>query len=360
VFSTRGDRPLPNYLGGGDLDGDDFNLILDENLFPTYNRIPGSYVSLPIKETPHICGVEDVVDFIFDYFESDLVGLISIAHLRFADLGDPDSQECMTLAELASQAVDFPKTGTPVQFEDLPRFPDTIKPDFLAKEGEDPHQNSRFYKSPKLLGRLFRRIPLDDWMPEAGKSRSPFDITSILTAFDRIPLEDYGLPPLGRPREDTLQEMQWLLEAYCDELQIIAQAHTVSRNQEDFISEAELVSGTILANWSDHRKRREAVNAMNLQTQNLTSRLRLALRPRRDETDTEDGESSTYYWSSCETEEEDPSFMAAEAFIRAWAAVWVAEVSLQETSGKAFGSQSFGLIALGRMLDIAKRERQNL
>jgi RNA-dependent RNA polymerase len=46
----------------------------------------------------------------------------------------------------------------------------------------------------------------------------------------------------------------------------------------------------------------------------------------------------------------------AETFKRSWAAWCVAEVILKEDSSK-FGAQSFGLIALGRMLEIVKASR---
>ncbi|EIW86345.1 RdRP-domain-containing protein [Coniophora puteana RWD-64-598 SS2] len=356
VFSTQGDRALPSFLGGGDLDGDDFNLILDEALFPTANSEPGSYVSLPIKETTHPCGIEDVVDFVFNYFETDLVGRIAIMHLRFADLEDPGCASCMTLAELAAQAVDFPKTGTPVDFKLLPRLPDKeIKPDFLAREGENPHKNERFYESQKLLGELFRRVPLQDWSPGFwNKEESPFDVNTVYAAIRRARPWTLGLPILGKPSPVLWEEMMGLCEAYCDQLYAIAQTHTVSRDKDDYISEAELVSGTIIANWSDHRKRREAVNAMNLQV--LVRQVRQELRPQRHEPDVEDSEYDTFDWDD---EDEDDVAVAAETFTRAWAALLVAASVLRDDP-TTFGPQSFGLIALGRMLEIMKNAQQDL
>lgn len=37
------------------------------DLIPREDAAPGEYVSLPIKQTEHPCGIEDVVDFIFNY-----------------------------------------------------------------------------------------------------------------------------------------------------------------------------------------------------------------------------------------------------------------------------------------------------
>lgn len=40
---------------------------LQPELIPEQEVTPGEYVSLPIKSTEHPCGIEDVVNFIFDY-----------------------------------------------------------------------------------------------------------------------------------------------------------------------------------------------------------------------------------------------------------------------------------------------------
>jgi hypothetical protein len=37
------------------------------DLIPEEDKAPGEYISLPIKQTEHPCGIEDVVEFIFDY-----------------------------------------------------------------------------------------------------------------------------------------------------------------------------------------------------------------------------------------------------------------------------------------------------
>jgi RNA-dependent RNA polymerase len=83
MSNTRGQRSLPSYLGGGDLDGDDYNLILDvsiqkpqlavlkralqPSLHPQFTSKPGAYKSLPEKETIHPCTVKDVADFVINF-----------------------------------------------------------------------------------------------------------------------------------------------------------------------------------------------------------------------------------------------------------------------------------------------------
>lgn len=79
----RGERALASCLGGGDLDGDIFNLILDVSskfryihsclsvpqprLLPTKQFEPGEYPAVTIRSIPNVCGISDVADFVIDY-----------------------------------------------------------------------------------------------------------------------------------------------------------------------------------------------------------------------------------------------------------------------------------------------------
>ena len=179
----------------------------------------------------------------------------------------PDCPECIKLAEAASHAVDFPKTGTPANFTDLPRPPDQVRPDFLAPETVDSADNNLYYPSPNLLGILFRNVPPAErpGLRSHDASNTPSDGNCIFNALMGIDLLELGLPPLEPPEDDLYEEMLQLLEAYSEHLESIAQMYTISKSRNARISEAELVSGTITGKWSDHRKKREAVIAMNIQ-----------------------------------------------------------------------------------------------
>ncbi len=87
--------------------------------------------------------------------KSDVLGLVSHIHEAKSDELDPSHPYCLELAQLASNAVDFTKTGVPVK---IPmHLQNNIAPDFQREDG---------YISPKVLGQLFRLIePPPEYSP---------------------------------------------------------------------------------------------------------------------------------------------------------------------------------------------------
>ncbi|KAJ8589866.1 RdRP-domain-containing protein [Rhizopogon salebrosus TDB-379] len=367
VFSCKGQRALASYLGGGDLDGDDFNLILDPRLLPTKVHEPAEYPTPTIATKETACTISDIVDFITNYVEADLLGLISITHLRYSDLGDPCRRECLQLAEFASKAVDFPKTGTPVNFRSIPMLRrNQAWPDFHSREGADL-TSEQFYESPKLLGQLFRRVPVKRWTPQQWNgSRSPSDGHTVeMALYSCVSFRRLNLLGFGDPDEELTEEMSCLLDAYCERLLVIGQTHTITKNKNIHVSEAELVSGTIMADWSDHARRQAAVTAMNLQTGELVRAVRAKLLAKDERARIKKAEETT--WRTKTYDYEDLTFLeefindhgrrhVVETFKRSWAAWYVAEHTLMHDPG-IFGAQSFGLIALSGMLEIMKFAR---
>jgi len=367
VFACRGSRSLPSKLGGGDLDGDIYNLILDERLFPPkdFTAVPGEYPSVPAKIKSSPCTASDVADFVIDYIKSDLVGYIAILHLRIADLNQaegPGCKDCIDLAAHASHAVDFQKRGIPVEWAKLPKAPSNLRPDFLSGEGVNPTSSmgDRYYPSAKILGNLYRSVPLDEYHPNASESNEHTDDKRIQDSLAAVGLRSLGLPSLASvPSEDLLEEMRHILDEYEDQLMLIAQTHSISKRPNAYLSEAELVSGTIQERYADHRKRKEAVAAMNLQTGELAKAIRHEFRSPMDHEDVEVDE-----------EEEDDTFddeydLAGDEeerrtkFERAWAAWLVAEEALADDPS-AYGPSSFGLLALGTMLEVVKEAKNNI
>ncbi|KAH7393915.1 RNA dependent RNA polymerase-domain-containing protein [Phaeosphaeria sp. MPI-PUGE-AT-0046c] len=189
VFSQQGERDLPSQLSGGDLDGDKFHIIYDPRLVPTYNYPPADYHSVAPSDLGRAVEVSDIADFFIDHMINDNLGCISNVHKIRADKkarGTLD-QDCIKLANLASDAVDFSKSGVPVDPREIPRGEDYIRPDFMAPghsfvvndlgatalEEADPDDFEEpdslgildpakarylYYRSNKILGQLYRNI----------------------------------------------------------------------------------------------------------------------------------------------------------------------------------------------------------
>ncbi|KAI4316321.1 hypothetical protein L6164_024311 [Bauhinia variegata] len=154
VFPQKGDRPHTNEASGSDLDGDLYFVTWDENLIPPGKKscVPMQYASSDSKLQTRQVTTRDITDFFVKNMINENLGAICNAHVVHADLSDYGAMDenCITLAELAATAVDFPKTGKLVTMPS--RLKPKLYPDFMGKE---PHQT---YKSKKVLGRLYRRI----------------------------------------------------------------------------------------------------------------------------------------------------------------------------------------------------------
>ncbi|KAH8834885.1 RNA dependent RNA polymerase-domain-containing protein [Flagelloscypha sp. PMI_526] len=268
VFSCKGSRSLCSKLGGGDLDGDIYNLILDKSLFPPKDDIgvAGEYQGLPHKTTPHEgpCTIRDVAQFVTDYIQTDLLGYISVLFLRIADRHGVDHPHCLLLAEKASQACRLSQGWT--------------------SRGVIADDDTRFYKSEKVLGELYRNVPT----LSTAIHNADYEVgDKILDAIEDLNLPHYGLEVDMYAVEDDdelLQEMQGVFDLYHRHLMTIAKTHTISKRYDAHLSEAELVSGTIQEKYNDHRKRRESVKAMNLQTQELVNQIHREFLPIQQET----------------------------------------------------------------------------
>lgn len=98
VFPSTGDRPVPNMLSGGDLDGDDFFVIWDPSLMPSeWNHPPMNYSPLDPIELKRDVNVDDLRNFFVKYLKNDKLPLIAMSHRAFADELGPKSSKCKPL-----------------------------------------------------------------------------------------------------------------------------------------------------------------------------------------------------------------------------------------------------------------------
>lgn len=253
------------------------------------------------------------------------MGAVATRHLLLADkqVKGTFSPDCLRLAELHSDAVDFPKTGTPVDIRQLPRA-DTFKPDSLCAEHRAGRVDEDFYPSPKVLGRLFRDIPLHDLdhfspSPPTDATHHSLEIKRLLTShLSQLSID--GLGTLSRSPSSLVEELETLILPFSDEFLRICRLNALSRRRDRHLSEEEAFVGTISATSKDKRRRQDMIIQLQEQTPAL-------FEATREET--------------CGYEEE-----VEEQVQRAFAAWWAALEADQTQSGV----RTFGWIAMGVLL----------
>lgn len=221
--------------------------------------------------------------------------------------------------------MDYPKSGTPVDMADTPRFLIPYKPDWKSDEVINPRKTD-YYVSNRAIGHLFRSITLEEGTKElsydprtsalkdkpktADPHPAPLDsITSTLSPI----LETYTQ---YSPEASYVTNIPVLFNKYCLQLKYICLTHTLSHDPDIKLREEEVVVGTILAKCSQARWRKDRIEEMRINVSQLVRLVSTELR----------GTSTV------------------ESLARAWTA-W----NYTQAHRDEFGHQSFGLIALGNV-----------
>lgn len=167
------------------MDGDLYNVIFDRRLIPEITYYAADYARVKPVELNRPVTTRDMSDFFVKFMETDQLGMLCNVHMQIADQKDSGifSPECLKLADMASTAVDYSKTGIGVNVKEIPKH-DRCRPDFMAPsprvfisgqgymdfedgeyadddafEGMDLEKKPyRYYESKKALGHLFRAI----------------------------------------------------------------------------------------------------------------------------------------------------------------------------------------------------------
>lgn len=220
VFPSLGDRPLPNKMSGGDLDGDIYFIIWDERLIPPLACDPMDYASATKYTEPKVVTSIDVQNFFVDYMINDNLGLIADSHVAFADASENGamSTACIELAKLHSTAVDFPKSGIKAEY---PR--ELYVREFPSFMEKGPRKTS--YESKKVLGKIYSRAK-SAILADVGRS----DIRTIL---------DTRLQVVGY--EEYLDEAGSIMLFYYDDIWQLMQQYGIKQ-------EAEILSGYLSPN----------------------------------------------------------------------------------------------------------------
>ncbi|RPD66474.1 RdRP-domain-containing protein [Lentinus tigrinus ALCF2SS1-7] len=345
VLPSVGDRSLASMLSGGDLDGDLYSIIKYHPLLPTEYAAPGDYTPVGTRARPdgQDSTVDDICDFIVEYINSDVLGLLSDRHLMIADQSSDGTNDprCIELAQLCSQAVDYPKNGIPVDAHDSPRLLIRSKPDWKMAEDNDP-RDTDYYLSSRALGDLFRAITINKPKAPAESFPDPEgpQVTQELPKREQ-PLSDVISTTLKPHVERQLHyflnddrnvaDMRTVFLRYEQELRYICVTHALSDAPDIRLQEEEVAIGTILANCSQHRWRNDRMHRMRMHASELVRETKHRLYRPVDVLNPEQGE--LLYGLS-----------------QAWLA-W--DFGMRNKA--VFGARSFSLVALGVVLDTLSR-----
>ncbi|TVY55116.1 RNA-dependent RNA polymerase 2 [Lachnellula cervina] len=269
-FSQHGARDLPSKLSGGDLDGDRYCIMWDEKAKVKKVFEPADYPIQQPVDIGRLVQVDDMTDFFIKFMETDQLGRIAVQHRVIADQKDGGvcDENCIRLSEMHSTAVDFSKTGIPVDMTKLPKG-NPWRPDFeapgphvtieknsgivfetkpfrdpLDQEDEDDEFTSyRYYESNKILGKLYRAIDEQAVFQDIQKRASASGITSRSNIIDEV----------WRYVEKKVQGFQWkdqmdwasdIRDMY--EEALLNTMTDYSQHPQRPLSELEAFTGTIL------------------------------------------------------------------------------------------------------------------
>ncbi|KAL8770253.1 MAG: hypothetical protein Q9194_005219 [Teloschistes cf. exilis] len=286
VFSSKGKRDLPSQLSGGDLDGDLYNIIYDDSLMPTKTTEPADYPTVTPIDIGREVARSDITDFFVQFMETDQLGRIATLHQTLADRS-PDgvfNPECILLAEMHSTAVDFSKTGIPVDQVDLTKLPRSPRerPDFQAPgprvllenaisiaemeygwNDESDYENDdndmadsrpgiRYYSSNKVLGQLYRLIDERDFFTEIQRRSTPTRELQQMSVAEKV--WDYVQVKAALIQyQHYLPFARDIKEAYEDNM--IDTMVQYSFHPTSFVSEVEVFAGTLVGKDGAQTKR---------------------------------------------------------------------------------------------------------
>lgn len=253
-------------------------------------------------------------------------------------------RDCLNLAQLHSNAVDYPKSGRPVDISHVPRPLSTVKPDWNAPETVNA-DNGKYYHSQTALGRLFREVKLPaekqhrEHHHRRRRVRQEADVDNLIDNLRRFDMDEARENPLfaaveAKVDQYILTTRRWpvsemelvnqIYGRYCQDFVSICATHTLSGVRGATLQETEAVVGTISQKTSQTHQRKDMMSKLRERTEILARQTRESLAG-------------------------DETLSQEESLTRAWIA-W--EVSF--TKGQAFGAQSFGWIALNAIFEAMK------
>uniref|UniRef100_A0A914IBG5 RNA-directed RNA polymerase n=1 Tax=Globodera rostochiensis TaxID=31243 RepID=A0A914IBG5_GLORO len=240
VFPRYGPRPHTDEMAGSDLDGDEYTVIWDEQLYLDRNEEAFDYTSKGVEA--EAVNEEDLrqkmAEFFVDYIKQDSIGRIGNAFLINSDLFGIKSEVCHRIACKHMEAVDFPKTGVPPkpltnkwecsnpENEDEPVVAQAIPPERAERSPDFMEKNNEpMYISSRLNGQLYRRArEIDDIL--------------IIASLDEEELTNVEMDPLlycrGWDESEVLELAVQQYEAYSANIQNILDCYGIKTEGELF------------------------------------------------------------------------------------------------------------------------------
>ncbi|PON57886.1 hypothetical protein TorRG33x02_292490, partial [Trema orientale] len=237
IFPQKGKRPHTDECSGSDLDGDMYFVCWDPELIPPRHIKAMDYTPAPTIELDHNVTMEEVEEYFTDYIVNDSLGIISNAYTVFADKEPKKakSKQCIELAKLFSVAVDFPKTGVPAKIPHHLRV--EVYPDFMEKPDKPT------YESERIIGKLFREV------------KNLEDYSSSIKSFTK---------EVARKCYDPDMEVDGFKHYIADAFTHKTQYDYKLASLMDYYgikTEAEILSGNVLAKSSHFNKKRDLESA---------------------------------------------------------------------------------------------------
>ena len=239
------------------------------------------------------------------------------------------SRRLRLIALGAADCVDFVKSGTPIDRNDIPRIP--LK--MLERGDPDFFNTSHQYNSPKALGQLYRNIKFDSVKPPNldPTALDPLrSLTSALLSLKFVGLFNSRLPP--SPSRPLVERFKTYLPPFSSELAKIAELSSPPAFEEELFMNVFVKAQIERSDKFTFSSRRERVDQLfNLVRKEIGGK------------------------------DEDSLITRIET---AWAA-WMMAVEYDEEhatlrQGRKFGLRSWGFLALGvlgGLLDQLEREQ---
>jgi hypothetical protein len=298
--------------------------------------------------SPHIQNVEV---YYIDFNLTKVLGLVATNWLIIADQkGNITNPECLKLAKLHSDAVDYQKTGRKVELDAIPKVK-LPKPDWSRPETMDSmvDQDGRYYQSNTALGKLTRKINLSAHEPATPPRVKPRhggraamdnvdDVSnglSTLSLGDNVthaildivkPLVIKFINPYAQVRPDISEHISSQFKWFSDELKGIASRYSLSHRHFKPLSEDEVIVGTITQKTSQPALRKDKIAKLKEATDHAFRKVKEALEG---------------------SDERPPKEYLGHAW-RAW------QFSLDEMRRGSFGAKAFWWISIGAVFDAMK------